>query len=85
MNNPFRKKVPENPFTRKLHQTQRKLRWLKIRLFLLFTLPIVILTIGRAVLKEYIRIRVRQAAGKQKTPDPQNTSGHPSTKENIAS
>lgn len=83
MNNPFQKKKPSNPFALKLHQTQKKVRWLKIRLFLLFTLPIAVITIGKAVLKEYIRIRIRQAAGRQKAPDLQDNSGNKSAKENT--
>lgn len=59
---PFKKQVPKNPLAEKLYRAQKKMRWLKIRLFLLFTLPIAVVTIGQAVLKEYIRIRVRQAA-----------------------
>lgn len=84
MNNLFQKKAPENPFTLKLHQAQRKMRWMKIRLFLLITLPIAIIAIGKAVLKEYIRICVRQAVENQEAPDPKNNSGNKSTKENTA-
>ena len=59
---PFKKQIPRNPLAEKIYRAQKKMRWLKIRLFLLFTLPITVVTIGNAVFKEYVKVRVRQAA-----------------------
>lgn len=61
----IRNKKPQNPLAAKLCKAQKKMKWLKIRLFLLFTLPIAVVTIGHAVIREYVRIRVRQAAHTQ--------------------
>lgn len=60
----IRNRKPQNPLTARLYKAQKKIKWLKIRLFLLFTLPIAVVTIGHAVIREYVRIRVRQAARK---------------------
>lgn len=59
---PFKKQIPRNPLAEKIYRAQKKMRWLKIRLFLLFTLPVTVVTIGNAVFKEYVKVRVRQAA-----------------------
>ena len=37
-------------------------QFLKIKLFLLYTLPIFVLTLAKAVLQEYGKIKTRQAA-----------------------
>lgn len=61
--NPFRKpKKPVNPMTQRIHKLKRRARFFQIKLFLFITLPVAIAAIGRAVLKEFIKIRVRQAA-----------------------
>ena len=64
MNNPFAK--PKNPFQKKMKQLRWKARFLKVKLFLLITLPIAIVTIGRAILKEYVRVKVKKAAAEER-------------------
>ena len=54
-----------------LNRTKRKIRLFKIKLFLLITLPVAVITIGQAVIKEYSKAKIRQAAG---SVDPKNLS-----------
>ncbi len=54
-----------------LKRTKRKIRLFKIKLFLLITLPVAVITIGQAVIKEYSKAKIRQAAG---SVDPKNLS-----------
>lgn len=49
--------------TKALKRTKRKIRLFKIKLFLLITLPVAVITIGQAVVKEYSKAKIRQAAG----------------------
>lgn len=50
-------------FAKTLKRTKRKIRLFKIKLFLLITLPVAVITIGQAVIKEYSKAKIRQAAG----------------------
>lgn len=55
-----------------LKRAKRKIRFFKIKLFLLITLPVAVITIGQAVVKEYSKAKIRQAAGsvnKKNPPD----------------
>lgn len=55
-----------------LNRAKRKIRFFKIKLFLLITLPVAVITIGQAVVKEYSKAKIRQAAGsvnKKNPPD----------------
>lgn len=52
----------KSPLQKKMKQVKKKIRFVKAQIFLLITLPIAIVTIGRAVLKEYVKVKVRQAA-----------------------
>lgn len=69
----MKSKKNQTAFAKTLARTKRRLLFLKIRLFLLITLPIGIITIGHAVLKEYTKIKIRKAAQtaapKSKKPD----------------
>ena len=56
------KKPQKSPLTLRMDRLNREIRTLRIKLFLLITLPVAVVTIGQAVLKEYTKIRVRQAA-----------------------
>lgn len=65
-------------FSKKLKQYKKNLKFLKIKFFLLITLPLAIVTIGQAVIKEYTKIKVRQLASHAKpevkeTADSQDT------------
>lgn len=58
--------------TKTLKRAKRKIRFFKIKLFLLITLPVAVITIGQAVVKEYSKAKIRQAAGsvnKKNPPD----------------
>lgn len=57
----------QNPFPKALKNAKRKLKLLKLKFFLLVTLPVAVITIGRAVIKEYSKIKIRQAASSVKT------------------
>ena len=51
------KKNKKSPLQKKITAAGKKIRFLKIKLYLLMVLPVCILTLGKAVIKEYIRIR----------------------------
>lgn len=69
-----KKKQPLSPIEARIRKIKKSARRYKIKFFLLITLPVTIITLGQAVLKEYIRIRVRQAAAgshpKSRQPNP---------------
>ncbi len=48
--------------TKTLKRAKRKIRFFKIKIFLLITLPVAVVTIGQAVVKEYSKAKIRQAA-----------------------
>ncbi len=58
-------------FTKTLKRTKRKIRLFKIKLFLLITLPVAVITIGQAVVKEYSKAKIRQAV---RSVSPENLS-----------
>lgn len=47
----------KSPLQKKITAAGKKIKYLKIKLYLLFVLPVCILTLGKAVIKEYIKIR----------------------------
>ena len=49
--------------TKALKRAKRKIRFFKIKLFFLITLPVAVITIGQAVIREYSKVKIRQAAG----------------------
>ena len=59
---PFFKKKKTGPFTPQIKKVNKKVKGLKIKLFLLYTLPIFLLTLAKAVITEYGKIKARQAA-----------------------
>lgn len=60
----------KSDFAKKIKRMKRRILFLKIRAFLLIILPIGIVTVGQAVIKEYSRIKIRKLAGSVK-PAPQ--------------
>jgi len=62
-----------------LKKYKRKLTVLKVKLFLFITLPIAIITIGHAVIKEYSKIKLRQIAFSAWDRLPANPSKTPKT------
>ena len=59
---PFLKKKKKGPFAPQIKKIKRTIKSLKIKLFLLYTLPVCIVTLAQAVLKEYAKIKTREAA-----------------------
>ena len=52
----------QKAFEKKKKGAKWKLRLLKLRITLLVTLPIAVVVIGHAVLKEYVKVKVKKAA-----------------------
>lgn len=72
---PFIKKKKQGPFAPQIKKVKKQIKSLKIKLFLLYTLPVCIVTLAQAVIKEYTKIKVRQAAMSAPTPvDPISVS-----------
>ena len=59
---PFFKKKKKGPFTAQIKKAKKTVKGLKIKLFLLYTLPVFIVALAKAVIDEYGKIKVRQAA-----------------------
>ena len=59
---PFFKKKQKGPFAPQIKKVKKQIKGLKIKLFLLYTLPIFILTLAKAAYEEYGKIKTRQAA-----------------------
>lgn len=59
---PFFKKKKEGPFAAQIKKAKKQVKGLKIKLFLLYTLPVFVVALVKAVWEEYSRIKVRQAA-----------------------
>ncbi|MBR5267528.1 MAG: hypothetical protein IKU20_04980 [Lachnospiraceae bacterium] len=59
---PFFKKKKKGLFDPQIKKLKKTVKGLKIKLFLLYTLPICILTLAKAVFQEYGKIKTRQAA-----------------------
>lgn len=59
---PFFKKKKKGPFTPQIKKVKKQVKGLKIKLFLLYTLPIFVLTLAKAVVDEYAKIKARQIA-----------------------
>lgn len=57
----FQKKK-KGPFDTQIRKVRKQIRGFKIKLFLLYTLPVFIAALAQAVIKEYTKIKVRQAA-----------------------
>lgn len=56
------KKKKSSPFDQKIKHAKKQVKNLKFKFFLLYTLPVFIISLAQAVWKEYSRIKVRQAA-----------------------
>lgn len=59
---PFFKKKKKGPFAPQIKKVKKQVKGLKIKLFLLYTLPIFVLTLAKAVVDEYAKIKARQIA-----------------------
>ncbi len=74
---PFFKKKKKGPFAPQIKKVKKQVKGLKLKLFLLYTLPIFILTLAKAVYEEYGKIKTRQAAmnaDNELNPDTDNSS-----------
>ena len=56
------KKKKKSPLAKQIKKTKKQVKGLKTKLLLIYTLPVFIVTLGKAVWEEYSRIKVRQAA-----------------------
>lgn len=77
---PFLKKKKKGPFAPQIKKVKKQVKSLKIKLFLLYTLPIFVLTLAKAVIDEYGKIKIRQAAmnaDSELDPAEQNNSSEP--------
>ena len=59
---PFFKKKKKGPFAPQIKKVKKQVKGLKIKLFLLYTLPIFVLTLAKAMIDEYAKIKTRQIA-----------------------
>ena len=59
---PFLKKKKKGPFAPQIKKIKKQVKWFKIKLFLLYTLPVCIVALAKAVIEEYGKIKARQAA-----------------------
>lgn len=59
---PFLKKKKKGPFALQIKKAKKQIKGLKIKLFLLYTLPVFVVTLAQAVIKEYGKIKARQIA-----------------------
>lgn len=59
---PFFKKKKKGPFAAQIKKAKKTVKGLKIKLFLLYTLPVFVIALAKAVIEEYGRIKARQAA-----------------------
>ena len=59
---PFLKKKKKGPFAARIKKTRKQIKGLKIKLFLLYTLPVFVIALAKAVIDEYGKIKARQAA-----------------------
>lgn len=55
-------KKKKSPLQKKISAAEKKIKFLKLKLYLLFILPVCILTLGKTVIKEYIKIRLSDPA-----------------------
>lgn len=77
---PFFKKKKKGLFAPQIKKAKKQIKGLKIKLFLLYTLPIFVLTLAKAVIHEYGKIKARQIAmdaNNELTQDEQNNSSEP--------
>ena len=65
---PFFKKKKKGPFAAQIKKAKKTVKGLKIKLFLLYTLPVFIVALAKAVIEEYGKIKVRQAAMDAESP-----------------
>ena len=59
---PFFRKKKEGPFAAQIKKAKKQVKGLKIKLFLLYTLPVFVVALAKAVIDEYGKIKVRQAS-----------------------
>ena len=65
---PFFKKKKKGPFAARIKKTRKQIKGLKIKLFLLYTLPVFIVALAKAVIEEYGKIKMKQAAMDAESP-----------------
>lgn len=59
---PFFQKKKKGPFAPQITKVKKQVKGMKIKLFLLYTLPVFVLTLAKTVITEYGKIKARQAA-----------------------
>ena len=59
---PFIKKKKKGPFAAQIKKAKKQVKGLKIKLFLLYTLPVFVVALAKAVIEEYGKIKARQIA-----------------------
>lgn len=64
---PFFKKKKKSPIALQIKKTKKQIKGLKIKLFLLYTLPVFIVALAKAVIEEYGKIHAKNAAMSAKT------------------
>ena len=64
---PFFKKKQKGPFAPQIKKVKKQIKGLKIKLFLLYTLPVFVVALAKTVIEEYGKIKARQIAMNAKT------------------
>ncbi len=59
---PIFKKKKKGPFALRIKKAKKQVKGLKFKLFLLYTLPVFVVALAKAVITEYTKIKTRQAA-----------------------
>ena len=63
---PFFKKKKLGPVATRIKKVKKQVKGLKLKLFLLYTLPVFVVALGKAVIEEYGKIKTRQVAMEMK-------------------
>lgn len=74
---PFFKKKKKGSFAAQIKKAKKQVRGLKIKLFLLYTLPVFVVALAKAVIEEYGKINARQTAMNVQTDLPADASESP--------
>lgn len=67
---PFIKKKKQGLFAPQIKKAKKQIKGLKIKLFLLYTMPVFVVSLAQAVIKEYGKIKVRKIASSAPGPVP---------------
>ncbi len=59
---PFLKKKKLGPVASRVKKAKKHIKGLKLKLFLVYTLPVFVVALAQAVIKEYSNIKMRQIA-----------------------